>query len=225
MKSQVLFISLALLVASNANAEANPEKVCVNNKTGAAKFTNTLSVKKAECKKKESAEYYAQLQQVFDSGGTFVGYVYPNSSINPFYADIFIPSAGTELFIQPLPNLQTGDPGNLNIGIAVGYQTWKQIFYAAANCQGQQYIGDWNYGMSYRDPITQIAYQEKGTPTLVAPQSNMSFWYDAATNSWKDTGCNNTPGSIADAYLVSSPQQISLPFTTLQLPLVFGLLK
>ena len=79
--------------------------------------------------------------------------------------------------------------------------------------------------MSYRDPITQIAYQEKGTPTLVAPQSNMSFWYDAATNSWKDTGCNNTPGSIADAYLVSSPQQISLPFTTLQLPLVFGLLK
>jgi hypothetical protein len=52
MKTQVLFISLALLVASNANAEANPEKVCVNNKTGAARFTNTLSGKKAECKKK-----------------------------------------------------------------------------------------------------------------------------------------------------------------------------
>lgn len=225
MKTQLLVASLALIFATQANAEANIEKVCVNNKTGAVRFTDMLSGKKAECKKKESAEFYAEMQQVFDSAGTFVGYVYPNSSINPYYADVFVPSAGTGLWIQPLPNLQTGAPGNLNIGIAVGYQTYKENYYAAKDCQGQQYIGRWNYGSNYRDPITQVAYQEKGSPTIVAPMSYMDSWYDAQTNTWKNYSCYNYTSSSASVYLVSSPQPISLPFTTLQLPLVFGLLK
>lgn len=225
MKTQILVASLALIFGAQAHAEVNPQKVCVNTKTGAARFTNTLSGKKADCKRKETAEYYAGGQQVFDSAGTFVGYVEPDSSIDPYYANIFVPSAGTELWIQPLPNLQTGAPGNLNIGIAVGYQTYKENYFAAKDCQGQQYIDRWNYGSNYRDPITQVAYQEKGSPTIVAPMSYRDSWYNAETNKWEDDTCYSYSGSSARVYLVSSPQPISLPFTTLQLPLVFGLLK
>ncbi|MFM8442398.1 MAG: hypothetical protein ACKN9W_03525 [Methylococcus sp.] len=227
MKTQLLVASLALIFGAQAYAELNPQKVCVNNKTGAARFTGTLSGKKAECKKKESEEYYAGMQQVFDSAGTFVGYAYPDSSINPYNADVFVPSAGTTLWISPLVNMQTRQPGNLNVGIAVGYRAWKRFYYANKDCTGQQYIDNEDYGSNYRDPVTNVAYQEKGSPVLANPQSFQELWYDSATNTWPSySTCQKlsiyaTPG----VFLISSPQALSLPFTTLQLPLVFGLLK